>query len=190
MRPAKIKPMTIKECSKNFKVPNKKANKEKEKENLNKTQNILLYKILKKKIYKGNISIDSSINKTIENTLNAKENRKKFIKIMPKKNFEIPHTSVASPAKNYEPWSSPTFFTGKNKNEDDLFVNKIISNYNIKSSKNSKNVINHYRVATPISNYRKNLNVSKEKKKIFAAVYKKKDRDNLFLNESQNNITN
>ena len=147
MRPAKIKPMTIKEYCKNCKVPDKKANKEKE--NLNKTQNILLYKILKKKKYKGNISIDSSINKTIENTLNAKENRKKFIKIMQKNNFEIPHTSVASPAKNHEPGSSPTFFTGKNKNEDDLFVNKIISNYNIKSSKNGKSVINHYRAVTP-----------------------------------------
>ena len=190
MRPEKIKPMTIKEYTKNFKFQDKKtANKGKD--NLNKTQNILLYKILKKKNYKGNISMDcSSINKTLENNLNTEEKRKKIIKFLKRKNYEIPHTSVASPVKNREPGNSPTFFTGKNKNDKDLFKDRIITNYNIKSTKNTKNVISQYRAVTPIGNYRKNLNVSREKNNMYAAVYKKKDRENIFLNESQNNVTN
>ena len=69
-----IKPMTIKEYTKNYKYQNKKPkNKDKEIENLNKSQNILLNKILKNKKVNGNILMDASINKTIENTLNVEE---------------------------------------------------------------------------------------------------------------------
>jgi hypothetical protein len=160
-----IKPMTIKEYAKNYKYQNKKP-KNKEKENLNKSQNILLNKILKNKKVNGNISMDSSINKTIENALTVEENKKKVLNYLKNKNHEIPKTSIPSPSKNHERDSSPSFFSGNNKkyinkedNYDSYLTHKNYNNNN-KTETNSRKIISNYKATTPIDKNKNNLNNS------------------------------
>ena len=191
--------MTIKEYTKNYKYQNKKSkNKEKEKENLNKSQNILLNKILKNKKVKGNISMDSSINKTIENTLNIEENKKKVLNYLKYKNHEIPKTSIPTPSKTQERDSSPCFFTGNNKgyiNKDDNYDSYLTHknyNYNNRTETNSRKIISNYKSITPIDKNKNNLDNSIEKKKLYDTVFNKKDleRQNIFINESKIKIYN
>ena len=185
-----IKPMTIKEYAKNYKYQNKKP-KNKEKENLNKSQNILLNKILKNKKVNGNISMDSSINKTIENALTVEENKKKVLNYLKNKNHEIPKTSIPSPSKNHERDSSPSFFSGNNKkyiNKEDNYDSYLTHknyNYNNKTETNSRKIISNYKATTPIDKNKNNLNNNIEKKKVYEAMIKKKDYENLFINESK-----
>ena len=108
------KPLTIKEYTKNYKIikKQKESQKEKEIENLNKSQNIFLYKILQSKKKNAKISIDSSINRTIENTFNNEENKKKVLKFLKNKKREIPKTALVSPSKMQNSGKSPSFFSG------------------------------------------------------------------------------
>ena len=184
--------MSIKEYTKNYKYQNKKPkNKDKDKENLNKSQNILLNKILKNKKVNGNISMDASINKTIENTLNVEENKKKVLNYLKNKNHDIPKTSIPSPSKTQERDPSPSFFSGNNKkniNKDDNYDSYLTQknyNYNNKTAINSRKIISNYKATTPIDKNKNNLNNSIEKKKLYGAVFKNKDHDNLFINESK-----
>ena len=184
--------MSIKEYTKNYKYQNKKPkNKDKDKENLNKSQNILLNKILKNKKVNGNISMDASINKTIENTLNVEENKKKVLNYLKNKNHDIPKTSIPSPSKTQERDPSPSFFSGNNKkniNKDDNYDSYLTHknyNYNNKTAINSRKIISNYKATTPIDKNKNNLNNSIEKKKLYGAVFKNKDHDNLFINESK-----
>ena len=163
--------MTIKEYTKNYKYQNKKPkNKDKDKENLNKSQNILLNKILKNKKVNGNISMDASINKTIENTLNVEENKKKVLNYLKNKNHDIPKTSIPSPSKIQERDPSPSFSSGNNKkniNKDDnndSYLTQKNYNYNNKTAKNSGKIISNYKTTTPIDKNKNNLNNSIEKK--------------------------
>ena len=174
MYKTKEKPMTIKEYTKNFKFPtNNSKDKDKDKDNLNKSQNIFFYKILKNRKI-GNISIDRSISKIIENTYHEDANKKK--KILKNKNRKIPNTSyVMSPSNKNERNCSPIFFAGhkrnrnKEENGDSFFSNKII-NYKNKTTKNSKKNINQYKSVTPSTNYKNrikrklNYNIDDKKK--------------------------
>ena len=194
MNSTNLKPFAIKEYTKNNKNQTKKQkNKEieKEKESLNKSQNILLYKILKnkKKNFNGNISMDSSINRTIENTINNEENRKKVLKFLKNKNRQIPKTSLPSPSKKQNSGKSPTFFNGEDKKNDISDSNLTNKNNNISADTtiNSRKNISNYKAVTPVGKYknRTNLNNSTEKRRIYGAIYKKKEKGDLFSNESK-----
>ena len=196
-------PMALREFTKNNKNQTKKhknKEKEKEKENLNKSQNILLYKILKSKNknFNGNISMDSSnnIKKTIENTIANEENKNRVLKFLKNNNRENPKTSLSSPSRRQNPGKSPNFFYGedkKNENNDSYITNK--NNYNNKTATNSRKVITNYKAVTPVGKYKNrsnlnNLNNSMEKRLIYGAIYKKKETKDLFLNGNKANNYN
>ena len=156
------KPKNIKEYKKNYKFHGNQKNKEKE--NLNQSQNILLYKILKNKNINLNISMDSSINKTIENTIQKEENKKKVLNYLKNKNNHISKSSyIISPSDNHEHGSSSTFLDENSKkhlnkegNCDSFLGNKNFNNNNNKTTTNSKKrVINQYKAITPYGNYKK-----------------------------------
>ena len=192
------KQMTIKEYTKNYKFPEQKQS-DKEKENLNKSQNILLYKILKYKKISGNISMDSSINKTIENTLNNEEKKKKVFTNLKKKNNIISKTSAVSPSKSQSREGvSPYFFNGNHSykiNRDD-YDSSTSKKYSYNNKTKVKKISIQYKAVTPTGNVRnkKNLNNSMEERKLYGAAYKKRfGDDNIFgngynmQNTSQNN---
>ena len=108
--------MTIKEYKKNFQLHYKEyLEKEKEKDNFNKSQNIFLYKILKNKRLDGKISIDSTINKSIEDVFKKDEKKKKMLNLLKNKKKPANTSHVLSPEKKREPGESPTFYMGNTK---------------------------------------------------------------------------
>ena len=108
--------MTIKEYKKNFQLHYKEyIDKEKEKDNFNKSQNIFLYKILKNKKLEGKIPIDSTINKSIEDVFKKDEKKKKILNIIKNKKKPANTSYVMSPEKKREPGESPTFYMGNTK---------------------------------------------------------------------------
>ena len=128
------KPMTIKEYKKNYyKVHAKELSGiDKDKDNLNQSQSILLYKIFKNKKLHSYI-LNSSANKTTQSFYQKQENRKKAIKIVKKKKYDINNTSQVSPFKNRAPGESPTFFIGNLK---DISYKKIENSQQNKSYNN------------------------------------------------------
>ena len=128
------KPMTIKEYKKNYyKVHAKELSGiDKDKDNLNQSQSILLYKIFKNKKLHSYI-LNSSANKTTQSFYQKQENRKKAIKIDKKKKYDINNTSQVSPFKNRAPGESPTFFIGNLK---DISYKKIENSQQNKSYNN------------------------------------------------------
>jgi len=116
MYTSKNKKMTLKEYKKNFQLHYKEyIEKEKEKDNFNKSQNIFLYKILKNKKIGGKIPIDSTINKSIEDVFKNDEKKKKILNIIRKKNNPAKTSYVMSPERKREPGESPTFYMGNTK---------------------------------------------------------------------------
>ena len=117
----KNKKMTIKEYKKNFQLHYKEyIEKEKEKDNFNKSQNIFLYKILKNKKLEGKISIDSTINKSIEDVFKKDEKKKKILNIIKNKKKPANTSYAMSPEKKREPGESPTFYMGNTKKNSKL----------------------------------------------------------------------
>ena len=144
MNSTNIKPMTIKEYKKNYYKIHKKQASDID-NNLNQSQSILFYKILKNKKLHGHI-LDSNTNKTTQSIYQKAENKKKVLKILNKKNYDIPNTSRVSPHKKKDSGESPTFFTGNNakssnhkKNEDSP---NFISDYKSLYDKNTSNKSN------------------------------------------------
>lgn len=134
MNSTNSKPMTIKEYKKNFYKVHSKELSEIDKDNLNQSQSILLYKILKNKQL-NNYILNTSANKTTQ-SLFQKENKKKEIKIIKKKKYGINNISQVSPNKNRVSGESPTFFAGNikynnNKKNEDSQQNKSYINLNI-----------------------------------------------------------
>ena len=190
--------MTLKEYKKNYKIQKiqeklEQNTKDKEKEVENMKKNILLYKILKNKKNSkgnvGNISYDISIKKTIENTFQNDENKKKVLNYLKKKKREDPKTSLTSPYRNHQLGVSPGFNTGNNKKNtnQDLFHDSFISNKNSNpmTTTHNKKIIKKYRAVTPLGKSNKRLNMSHEEKKLYGAAYKSKDRDVLFDNNNK-----
>ena len=173
------KVMTIKEYKKNYKCPPK----NKEKDNLNNTQNIFLYKILKNKKYNGNISIDLSINKTTENTFQKDETRQKVINVLNKKNCKIPKKSITMTPSD----SHANYFCENNKhnlNKEENF-NSSLNNKKFyldsKASNSRKNVIKQYKAKTPVENHKNNKQIKyniEDKKSNGESIYKNKNHDN------------
>ena len=109
MNSTNTKPMTIKEYKKNYYKVHAKELSEIDKDNLNHSKSILLYKILKNKKMPSYI-LNSSAYKTTQSLYQKEENRKKAIKIIKKKKYDINNTSQVSPIKNRISNESPTFF--------------------------------------------------------------------------------
>jgi len=194
MNSTNSKPMTIKEYKKNYYKVHARELSEIDKDNLNQSKSILLYKILKNKQFQSYI-LNSSTCKTTPSLYQNEENRKKAIKIIKKKKININNTSQVSPFKNRE---SPTFFIGnlkdintikidysqQNKSYNNLNIyyksahNKNKSNENIltdsyfpkkykdRTTNTSKKNIHSYKAITPLKNLRnkKNLNDSKDER--------------------------
>ena len=152
MNSTNTKPMTIKEYKKNYYKVHAKELSEIDKDNLNHSQSILLYKLLQNKKL-SNYILNSSLNKTTQ-TLNKKEeNRKKAIKIIKKKKYDINKSSQVSPIKNRVSSGSPSFFIenlqdiSHTKKEDSL-QNKSYNNLNIYyKNVHSKNKSNEDKLA-------------------------------------------
>ena len=176
--------MTIKEYKKNYYKVHAKELSEIDKDNLNHSQSILLYKIFQNKKLNSNI-LNSSMNKTTQSLNQKEENRKKAIKIIKKKKYNINYTSQVSPIKNRVSGGSPTFFIGnlqenkkkedslqnksynnlniynkivhsKNKSNEDILTNSYFTNkkYNDRTASTNKKIINSYKAITPLANLR------------------------------------
>ena len=177
MNTSSNKPMTIREYKKNFKLPSKNST-EKERENLDKSQNILLYKILKNKKINANISMDSSISKTIESIFHKEEKKKKVLFFLKKKNHKITNTShILSPNNKREAGASPTFYMGnikKNSNHkksEFSSSNKSLNNENTNNKTSYKKVSNKDIFSDSCFSY-KNLNQAIPNKKKDISGYK------------------
>jgi len=216
MNSTSIKPMTIKEYKKNYYKIHKMQGSDID-NNLNQSQSILFYKILKNKKLHGHI-LDSNANKTTQTIYQKEENRKKVLKILKKKNYEIANTSRVSPNKKKDSGESPTFFTGNNakssklkKNEDSPFnisdyktlydrntINKsnkdILTdsfltnkNYNGLTATASRKHIKSYKALTPLVNERNNK-IFKDGKEGKTYGYKNKKYEAAYKNKDNSRL--
>jgi hypothetical protein len=170
MNSTKIKPMTIKEYKKNYYKIHKKQSSDID-NNLNQSQSILLYKILKNKKLHGHI-LDSNTNKTTQSIYQKEENKKKVLKILKKKNYDIANTTRVSPHKKKDSGESPTFFTGNN----------------LKSSKNKKIEDSSFNISDYKSLYDKNTSNKSNKDVLIDSFFANKNYNDLTANVSRKDI--
>ena len=187
MYATKNKPMTLKEFKKNFfKLLNIQSN-DKEKEELNRSQNILLQKILKNRKINHNISIDTNINNTNENIFRKEENKRKDGNgLNKKKRIKTNISHDLSPEKTPEPGESPKFFMGnsikysfqknselispnksfnynnlntynKKRKNKHLHINSYFTNKNHQNKKSKKISESHNKALTPLANHRNKI---------------------------------
>ena len=162
--------MTIKEYKKNYYKIHKKQSSDID-NNLNQSQSILLYKILKNKKLHGHI-LDSNTNKTTQSIYQKEENKKKVLKILKKKNYDIANTTRVSPHKKKDSGESPTFFTGNN----------------LKSSKNKKIEDSPFNISDYKSLYDKNTSNKTNKEVLTDSFFTNKNYNDLTATASRKNI--
>ena len=162
--------MTIKEYKKNYYKIHKKQASDVD-NNLNQSQSILFYKILKNKKLHGHI-LDTNANKTTQSICQKEENKKKLLKILKKKNYDIANTTRVSPHKKKDQGESPTFFTGNN----------------IKSSKNKKMEDSPFNISDCKSLYDKNTSNKTNKEVLTDSFFTNKNYNDLTATASRKNI--
>ena len=162
--------MTIKEYKKNYYKIHKKQASDID-NNLNQSQSILFNKILKNKKLHGHI-LDSNTNKTTQSIYQKEDNKKKALKILKKKNYDIANTSRVSPQKKKETGESPTFFTGNN----------------LKSSKNKKIEDSPFIISDYKNLYDKNTTNKSNKEVLTDSFFTNKNYNDLTANVSRKNI--
>ena len=167
-----VKPLTIKEYTRNYKFPDNIPKISQESDYIHKTQNIFLSKILKNKKIPNN----EDINKTIENLFQKRGNRERVFNIFKKRNNKIANTSNKLPITkiNKRDKSHESLSVDKIKEAKKLNFNSPIKNHNKINSVEKRHIEG---TATPFFN-KANNGITNEPDKCNKTMIKEKNENN------------